>query len=471
MGGGILSRLVIVSNRVATPHRRGAAQGGLATGLLEAMNRQGGLWFGWNGRISENPSPAPALQTEGAITFAVTPLTHREFEGYYVGFANRCLWPVFHAQLHLLHYDRSSFETYLEVNDRWARMLAPLIRPDDIVWIHDYHLIPLGASLRAHGVRAPLGFFLHTPFPGIDLLRALPGQTEILEKLLAYDLVGFQTPFDCQSLSRAIAFFLPEAEREASCVRFRGHRVRVDSFPIGIDVDEVARVARAGHNNRHGRRLATSLAGRRLILGIDRLDYSKGLAQRFRSYARLLEQWPEFQRQVVLLQIAPLSRTEVPEYDEIRRELNGIVGDIHARYAEYDWMPLRYLTRGFPRSTILGFLRQAEIGLITPLRDGMNLVAKEFVAAQPEESPGVLILSSLAGAAQELEEALIVNPYDSGEVARTLARALAMGLDERHRRWEALMGRLRRRDLHHWTETFLKALAGTFLNPSPQEHP
>jgi trehalose 6-phosphate synthase len=462
-----LTRLVIASNRVAIPHRRGAAQGGLATGLLEALDRRGGLWFGWNGRISENPDSAPILQTEGSLTFALTTLTHLEFEGYYVGFANRCLWPVFHAQLHLLHYDRASFETYLAVNERWARILSTQIGSGDLVWIHDYHLIPLAFALRNRGIQAPLGFFLHTPFPGVDLLRALPDQTEILERLLAYDLVGFQTSLDCQSFFRAVSFFLPEARRSADGIRFRGREIRVASFPIGIDVDEVARLARAGQQNRHGRRLATSLSGRRLILGIDRLDYSKGLALRFRAYARLLEHWAEFRRQIVLLQIAPLSRTEVPEYGEIRRELNEIVGDIHARYAEYDWMPLRYLTRGFPRSTILGFLRQAGIGLITPLRDGMNLVAKEFVASQPEESPGVLILSSLAGAAQELEEALIVNPYDMGAVARALAQALAMGLEERRQRWSALMDRLRKYDLHHWTDSFLEALAGTRPRSSP----
>jgi trehalose 6-phosphate synthase len=462
-----LTRLVIASNRVAIPHRRGAAQGGLATGLLEALDRHGGLWFGWNGRISENPDSAPTLQMEGSLRFALTALTHQEFEGYYVGFANRCLWPVFHAQLHLLHYDRTAFETYLAVNERWARMLGGQIRPGDLIWIHDYHLIPLAGFLRDQGVRAPLGFFLHTPFPGIDLLRALPSQTEILERLLAYDLIGFQTPLDCQSFFRSVAFFLPEAQLSADGIRFRGRLIRVAPFPIGIDVDEVARVARAGHQNRHSRRLVTSLSGRRLILGIDRLDYSKGLALRFQAYARLLEQWAEFRRQIVLLQIAPLSRTEVPEYGVIRRELNEIVGDIHARYAEYDWMPLRYLTRGFPRSTILGFLRQAAIGLITPLRDGMNLVAKEFVAAQPEESPGVLILSSLAGAAQDLEEALIVNPYDTGTVARTLAEALVMGLDERRERWRALMDRLRKRDLHHWTRSFLETLAGIRTHSAP----
>jgi len=456
-----LSRLVIVSNRVAIPTRRGGAEGGLATGLLEALRPHGGLWFGWNGRLAEVIPAAPALETGGDIVFALTPLTRREFEGYYVGFANRCLWPVFHAQLHLMHYDATALGIYLEVSRRWAETLIPLLHPEDVIWVHDYHLIPLGRALREKGVRAPIGFFLHTPFLGVDLLRALPGQTHLIEKLLAYDLIGFQTPLDCQSFYRALGFFLPEAHREPGGIRYAGRLTRVESFPIGINVEEVAHLARSGRNNRHGRRLETSLTGRRLILGIDRLDYSKGLANRFRAYEQLLERWPEFQRRVVLLQIAPLSRTEVPEYDEIRRELNTIVGDIHARYAEYDWLPLRYMTRGFPRSTILGFLRQAEVGFITPLRDGMNLVAKEYVASQDPEAPGVLVLSSLSGAAQELEEALIVNPYDTEQMAAALAQALGMGLEERRARFQAMMERLGRQDIHRWIASFRDALAAT----------
>ncbi len=453
-----MKRLVIVSNRVAIPGRRSGDQGGLATGLAEALADRGGLWFGWSGRLSDAPG-TPHLVTDPPITYALVSLSHREFEGYYLGFANRCLWPVFHAELHLMHYDAASLAIYFEVSQRWTELLIPLLEDGDVIWIHDYHLIPMGLSLRKRAVQSPIGFFLHTPFPGVDLLRALPGQIRLLEELLAYDLVGFQTPLDCQSFYRALGFFLPEARREPGGIRHAGHFTGIESFPIGIDVEAVTHLARSGRNNRHGQRLGASLTGRRLILGIDRLDYSKGLANRFRAYARLLERWPEFRRQVVFLQIAPLSRIEVPEYDAIRQKLNAIVGDIHARYAEYDWMPLRYMTRGFPRSTILGFLRQAEVGFITPLRDGMNLVAKEYVAAQDPETPGVLVLSCLAGAAQELEEALIVNPYDIEEMAKALAVALAMGVEERRVRFRALMERLRRNDIHRWVTSFLGALA------------
>lgn len=460
-----MSRLVIVSNRVAVPGHRGDAQGGVATGLLEALRHDGGLWFGWNGRLAEAKPTVPALAQDAAITFALTPLTRREFDGYYIGFANRCLWPVFHAQLHLMRFDPSALVVYLEVSARWAGALAPLLKEDDLVWVHDYHLIPLGSALRQREVKAPLGFFLHTPFPGVDLLRALPEQACLLKQLLSYDLIGFQTSLDCQSFYRALGFFLPEAHRESGGIRYAGRLTRVESFPIGIDVAAVSHLARSGQNNRHGQRLRTSLTGRRLILGVDRLDYSKGLANRFRAYARLLERWPGFQRRVVLLQIAPLSRTEVPEYGEIRRELNAIVGDIHARYAEYDWMPLRYMTRGFPRSTILGFLRQAEVGFITPLRDGMNLVAKEYVAAQDPEAPGVLVLSSLCGAAQELEEALIVNPYDTEQMAQALAQALGMELMERRARHEAMMARLTRQDIRRWAASFREALESSVSPP------
>lgn len=455
-----MSRLILVSNRVVLPGRGGGAQGGLVTGLSRALAQRGGIWFGWNGRIAERTPQAVDEVHEGTVSYALTPLTRQEFEGYYVGFANRCLWPVCHAQLHLMNYSQESYATYQAVNERWARLLAPLIGPDDLVWIHDYHLFPLGAALRRHGCTNPLGFFLHTPFPGVDLLRALPGQTELLEGVLTYDLVGFQTPYDVQSFLRAVTFFLPKVRQRVEGLNRDGHLTRVNTFPIGIDVDEVSRLARAGRNTRHGRRLTSSLGGRRLILGTDRLDYSKGLIQRFRAYAEFLEHWPEFKRQVVFLQIAPLSRTEVQEYAEVRESLNTIVGDIHARFAEYDWLPLRYLARGFQRSTILGFLSQAEIGLVTPLRDGMNLVAKEFVAAHSLDNPGVLILSCLAGAAQELSEALIVNPYDTSAMARAMAEALRMSLDERKIRWQALMARIRRQDLTRWTESFLEALEG-----------
>ncbi|MGH8311943.1 MAG: alpha,alpha-trehalose-phosphate synthase (UDP-forming) [Gammaproteobacteria bacterium] len=456
-----MSSLVVVSNRVALPGRRGSAQGGLATGLLRALKSAGGLWFGWNGRVAETADSPPGLRHDGAVSYATVPLTRREYDDYYVGFANRCLWPLCHSRLNLLHFKRSEYQTYLETNARFAQQLLPLLSDAPLIWAHDYHLLTLGARLREAGVRSPLGFFLHIPFPCPDTLRALPPHRELVRALLDYDLLGFQTAFDCEAFLGAVRLCVPEARVEEHAVSYGSRHVGVRPFPIGIDVDEVAQMAAHGRRGPHGKRLEASLTGRQLIIGVDRLDYSKGLPGRFRAYGQLLEHWPAFRRQVVLFQIAPLSRTEVPEYDSIRRELNAIAGDIHGRYAEYDWLPLRYMTRGFPRRTIMGFLSLAHVGLVTPLRDGMNLVAKEFIAAQPVHDPGVLVLSSLAGAAQELKDALIVNPYDAEQIAEGLAQALSMPVEERRERWSDMMKVLRENNIHHWAQAFVHALAET----------
>jgi trehalose 6-phosphate synthase len=456
-----LSRLVAVSNRVALPDRRGNAQGGLATGLLSAMHRHGGLWFGWNGKLSDEITGAPGVMQEEGVSFATVPLTEREFDRYYLGCANSMLWPLCHSRLNLLRYRESDYRCYQEVNRRFARQLAPLLQPDDLVWVHDYHFLPLGQKLREVGVNQPIGFFLHIPFPFPDTLRAMPDYEGLLRSMLDYDVVGFQTPLDVEAFLTSARHCFPGARIRGDNVELGGRQVRVKAFPIGIDVDSVARMARKGREGVHGRRLESSLTGRSLIIGVDRLDYSKGLPERFRAYRRVLEREPALRRKVVLLQIAPLSRTEVAEYDDLRREINAIAGDIHARFAEYDWLPLRYMTRGFPRATIMGFLSLARLGLVTPMRDGMNLVAKEYCAAQPPEDPGVLVLSSLAGAAEQLKDALIVNPYDVGGVAAAIARGMAMPLEERHMRHGRMLVSLRSSDIHRWVADFTGALQET----------
>ena len=453
-----MSRLVIASNRVAMPGQRGAAQGGLASGLLGAMRRHGGLWFGWNGRTSEQSESVPKITEEEGVSFATVPLTARQFEGYYVGAANSLLWPLFHSRLDLIRYNSAESETYQKVNLMFARQLLPLLRADDLVWVHDYHLLPLGQRLREAGAEQPIGFFLHVPFPFPDVLRATPGHQQLLESMLHYDVIGLQTSMDVEAFSACVEHFCPDARVHGSRIEYRGRSALVRSFPIGIDVDAVADMARKGRQGIHGRRLEESLTKRRLIIGVDRLDYSKGLPERLLAYGQLLESSPEFRRKVVMLQIAPLSRTEVAEYEDIRQELNSIAGDIHGRFAEYDWLPLRYMTRGFQRTTIMGFLSLAQIGLVTPLRDGMNLVAKEYVASQPVEDPGVLVLSSLAGAAEQLTDAIIVNPYDVAGVGDGIARGLRMPVEERRGRWERMMGVLRRSDIHHWVRDFTDAL-------------
>ena len=453
-----MNRLVVVSNRVAMPGRRGSAQGGLASGLLGGMRRHGGLWFGWDGEIAEQADPVPRLTEEEGVTFATLPLTQREFDEYYVGFANSLLWPLLHSRLNLIRYNGAEAMTYTRVNAMFARRLQPLLRPEDLVWVHDYHLLPLGLLLRETGVEQPIGFFLHVPFPFPDILRTIPGHAELLRSMLHYDVLGFQTELDAEAFLSCVDHFCPDARVHGSRVDFDGRSALVRAFPIGIDVDGVARMARKGRQGIHGRRLERSLTGRRLIIGVDRLDYSKGLPERLRAYGRMLELSPEYRRKVVMLQIAPLSRTEVAEYDDIRRELNAIAGDIHARFAEYDWLPLRYMTRGFQRTNVMGFLSLASLGLVTPLRDGMNLVAKEYCAAQPAEDPGVLVLSSLAGAAAQLKDALIVNPYDVDGVAAGIAKGLGMPLEERRTRWRRMIEVLRATDVHHWVNDFTDAL-------------
>lgn len=453
-----MSRLVVVSNRVALPKGRQQSQGGLAVAMEAAMRQSGGLWFGWDGQVDDaRAQEAPRLQEQAGIKYATVSLSQRDYQDYYAGFANRMLWPLFHYRMNFIHSHRQYQEAYFRVNRRFAHDLLPLLQTDDLIWVHDYHFLALGDELRQAGVAQPIGFFLHTPFPSWDVLRALPGHEELLRALCAYDLIGFQTRIEqdnfleCLHQSRI-------GEVRGNVVGHAHHRSWVEAFPIGVDVDEVAATARKGRPSASGKRLLSSLAGRRLIIGVDRLDYSKGLPERFQAYEDLLDRHPERRREVVFMQIAPPTRADVPEYKEIRRTLERYAGHINGRFADYDWVPLRYLNRGFNRSTVLGFLSMAQVGFVTPLRDGMNLVAKEYVAAQNPHEPGVLVLSHLAGAAQELDAAVLVNPYDIADVTAGLQRALGMSNEERKERWTAMLAVLRRNDIHIWRERFLDRL-------------
>ena len=451
-----MSRLVIVSNRVPVPSGMRVPQGGLETGVLSALEAQGGLWFGWSGKISEEKKVVRTRS--GNVDFAITDLSRRDYDDYYRGYSNRVMWPLLHARLERMDYQRSYGNGYRRVNQFLAKGLVPLLRPDDTIWIHDYHLIPLGMVLRRAGCRQRIGFFLHTPFPPSDVFRALPHYRTLLEEFVAYDLVGFQTDVDLRGFANSVADGVPGAKLDKRSVVIGNRRMLMGVFPISIDVDDVAVLAAKGRSSMSGRRLVSSLTARQLILGVDRLDYSKGLVARFRAYERFLDEHAPMRRNVVYLQIVQPSRGDVPEYEQMRRSLDTAAGQINGRFAEYDWVPLRYLYKGLARTTILGFLSISRVGLVTPLRDGMNLVAKEFVAAQSPEDPGVLVLSELAGAARELQAALIVNPYDIDDVADGLAQALAMPLEERRQRWESMLKILRTSDIDRWRREFLEAL-------------
>jgi len=453
-----MGRLVVVSNRVALPKETRA--GGLASALRGALAERGGLWIGWSGRVVDGEG-ARALRTEhaGNIEYALLDLTRKEYEHYYLGFANRTLWPLLHFRPSLLEYKRADFEGYRRVNRLFAEHIARLARDDDTIWVHDYHLIPLADELRRLGVSARIGFFLHIPLPTAALLSMLPHHEHLFPTLAAYDLIGLQNWRDRDALLEYFRTEVGADIRPGGRIEVGGRRVRVQTFPVGIDTMEVARQAAHAVKSAATQRLIRSLEQRALAIGVDRLDYSKGLPQRFGAFGHFFSRHPEWRSRISFLQIAPPSREEVPEYRELRSRLERLAGATNGRYAEPDWMPIRYVNRSFNQATLSGFYRAADIAVVTPLRDGMNLVAKEFVAAQPEDDPGVLILSSFAGAADELRQAIIINPFDADDISDSLLTALTMPLSERRERWRAMFDYLMRHDVAGWRRAFLDALS------------
>ncbi|WP_235830208.1 alpha,alpha-trehalose-phosphate synthase (UDP-forming) [Algihabitans albus] len=456
-------RLVVVSNRVAVPRPgRTGGEGGLAVGVKAALEESGGMWFGWSGKTIDHEKGEPDaadLSESGPITYATIDLTQRDYDEYYNGFANRSIWPLFHYRLDLADFNRRYLAGYQRVNALFARRLAPLLRADDLLWIHDYHLIPMAEQLRHMGCRQIMGFFLHIPWPAMEVLLALPNQRALVQSLCAYDLVGFQT----EDYRKA---FLDYCQRELSAtiledgtVEAFGRRVRTGTFPISIDTEPLAKAAEEASDSRQIRRLRESVRNRDLIIGVDRLDYSKGLLVRVQAYEHLLRAYPANRGRVVMLQIAPPSRMEVPEYMQLRHEMEGACGHLNGAFAEFDWTPVRYLNKGFSRRMLAGFYRTARVGLVTPLRDGMNLVAKEYVASQDPEDPGVLVLSRFAGAARELDGALIVNPYDLEATAEAMQTALSLDLEERRERYRTMFKHLQTYDIDRWREDYLSVLA------------
>lgn len=445
-----MARLVIVSNRVPAPARREQQAGGLAVVLEEALKDEV-LWFGWSGKRGAQTSAKPTFATRGRTTFATIDLSEEDYRAYYAGFSNRSLWPLFHYRTGLVTYAREDYRGYRSTNRKFAEALAPLLRPSDILWIHDYHLIPLGRALRELGVDIKIGFFLHIPFPPQSVFDILPPAGELAADLATYDVIGFQTMEDRDNFLGCARKLLDSAERAHAFAA-------AVALPVGIDAKAFARLAEASSRTAEAKRLEESLVGRRLIIGADRLDYSKGLPQRFEAYSELLETHADYREKVSFLQVAPRSREDVSEYRDLKRTLDRLAGKINGKYAEFDWVPLRYMTHGLSRKVLAGFFRHSAIGLVTPLRDGMNLVAMEYVAAQDEADPGVLILSRFAGAAASLDAALIVNPYDPGGIAEAMHVALTMTLAERRERWTSLMRRLEEDSAATWCQRFLARL-------------
>jgi trehalose 6-phosphate synthase len=450
-----MARLVIVSNRTPNPHEHGPVAGGLAVAVADAMV-PGSLWFGWSGQ--RGPTTEPETVQADGVTYATIDLEEAEYKLFYVGFANGALWPLLHFRLGLINFRREEYEAYYAVNRRFAAALAPLLRPDDLVWVHDYHLFPLGAELRRLGVTNRIGFFLHTHFVPHAVFAALPRAEQLIRDLCACDVVGFHTEEFQNDFLECVRHMLGVMPDIDGRFIYEKREVKAIVAPVGIDADRFTADAVRASRRVEAQRLRESMGGRALAIGVDRLDYSKGLPQRFLAFGRLLANFPQHRRGVNFLQVAARSREDVGDYQRLRRELDRMAGDTNGRYSEFDWTPLRYMTRTLKRATLAGFFRIARLGIVTPLRDGMNLVAKEYVAAQNPSDPGVLILSRFAGAADELKEALIVNPFDSDEIAEALHAGLVMDVAERRDRHQALLARVRHATARRFCEIFIAAL-------------
>ncbi len=455
-------RLVVISNRVAVPKARGAAgaQGGLAGALHAALKDREGLWFGWSGEESESGRTGHIdTQTNDGVTTATIDLSQRDIDEYYNGYANSTLWPLFHYRLDLAKYERETGKGYERVNERFAELAAPLIEDDDVVWVHDYHLIPLGERLRSRGLKNRIGFFLHIPWPATRLFVSLPYHERLVRTMLHYDLVGFQTKEWLDSFLHYCRTELgAQVDEESGSVTLDGRTTLARDYPIGIDWDHFSKLGETGEARNAQQRMMASTRRRTAMIGVDRLDYSKGIPERIDGIGRFFDREPERIRDLVFVQIAPPSREDVESYQEIRETLEQKCGQINGARSEVDMVPIRYVNRGYSHAELFGFFRASKIGLVTPLRDGMNLVAKEYVAAQDPEDPGVLILSSFAGAALQLQDALLVNPHSPDDIAHAIRKALDMSLGERKARYEKMVASVRDENVQAWTADFLRDL-------------
>jgi trehalose 6-phosphate synthase len=460
-----MSRIVIASNRVPTPAGKGTHAGGLTVVLQDAI-KPGTLWFGWSGRTAPHATSDVKVVEHKGVQYATFDLSEDIYKKFYVGFSNGTLWPLLHFRLNVVEFHREQLEGYRAANEAFADALIKLVKPDDVIWVHDYHLIPLGAALRRRGLRNRIGFFLHVPFVPASAFAVLPQGEELLADFCAYDVIGFQTETHRQDFVDCIRRILGYPVDPNGCMSTPMRSVELIVAPVGIDSEQFSRRAELSARSRNSQRLTESLGERCLMIGVDRLDYSKGLPNRFEAFSRLLSRYPEHRSRVSFLQIAAPSREDVAEYAALRPVLNRMAGDINARHGAFDWVPLRYMSQSLARSTLAGFYRHACVGVVTPFCDGMNLVAHEFLAAQDPENPGVLLLSKFAGAASYFKDALIVNPYDPDEIAEAMHRAVVMGVVERKHRHARLLEHLRALTANGYCETFLDALSDNSASQS-----
>ncbi|HKK08343.1 MAG TPA: trehalose-6-phosphate synthase [Gemmatimonadota bacterium] len=465
-------RIVVASNRlplVMESTEEGweveAGSGGLVTALAPVLRSTGGVWVGWPGLTGPLDEAfrekLERVTRDAGYELEPVPLSERERDDYYYGFSNEVLWPLLHDLQTLLRFDPDYWEAYRRVNRRFAAAMARVARVDDYLWVQDYHLMLAAAALRELDVANRIGYFLHTPFPSPDILVKLPWRTEILRGLLQYDLVGFQTVRDRDNFLECVGLFLRDARVEGEgpvvVCTCGGREVRVGAFPISIDFDDFDRLARSDRVSAYMEELEGIAPRGQMMLGVDRLDYTKGILNRLDAYEATLERHPELRGRITFVQLVVPSREHIPEYHELKQQIERRVGEINGRFTRESWVPVHYLYRSLDRPELVAHYRKASIALVTPLKDGMNLVAKEFCASSVD-GHGVLILSEFAGAAPQLQEgALLVNPYDTVEVAEAIARAASMTPEERRGRMERMRAVVREWDVYRWVESFALA--------------
>jgi trehalose 6-phosphate synthase/phosphatase len=467
-------RLIVVSNRlpivINKENDRWEIQpgsGGLITALNPILKENNSLWIGWPGTGGDAPIKKLLDQfgSEQGYRLVGIPLSQKDIERYYWGFSNGTLWPLLHDLLGYCKFDLEDWQTYVAVNKKFAETIKKLVQKNDIIWIHDYQLSMVGHFLKKSGVRLPLAYFHHIPFPSLDLLRRLPWKMEYTKALLSFDLLGFQTLRDRRNFVNTATTLIPEAsilrrQRNYTLVKYGKKIIQVRHLPISIDFNEFNDAAHSQEVQDAAWYLHENLHERQLMLGIDRLDYTKGMPERFLAFERALEKYPELKHKISLLQVVVPSRTLDPDYQNLKEQLDQVTGRINSRFGDAGWMPIHYIFRSLDNTQLAAHYRTSEIAFITPLRDGMNLVAKEYCACSVDNN-GVLILSEFTGAADQLgENALLVNPYDIEKTADTIYRAFTMPLEERQQRMQRLRNQVQRNDVHRWLRHFMEAING-----------
>lgn len=477
-----LQRLVVVSNRLpASLKEEGgewkvkAGAGGLVTALAPVLKNRGGMWIGWSGTSDPDVDVDGLLadfSAEAGYELRTVPLTEEEVDGYYFGFSNEIIWPLFHDLQTRCRFHPRYWRTYLDVNFKFAEAVARRTTPDDYIWIQDYHLMHQAFFLKSMGVRRNLGFFLHIPFPTPDIFMKLPWRWKVIQALTEYDLVGFQTMQDRRNFVGCLHRLMPEAKVEGRgavvTVDLGNRKFRLGAFPISIDFNQFSEMASREEVGQKTFELREALRHRKIILGVDRLDYTKGIPERIRSIQTLLRRYPDLKGRINFIQIAVPSREEVDEYKDLRLEIEQLVGRVNGEFSIPGWVPVHYHYRNLPHDELVAFYAAADIGLVTPLRDGMNLVAKEYCACNNSED-GVLVLSEFAGAAAQLQKhAYLVNPYDMEGIAKALHRAFHWGKEERRSNMVHLRDHVRKNNIFWWVDSFLQAGIAKTLHDFPE---